>query len=341
MQHKIPWSAFFDVESINRFVPVVELEDFLAKHPQRALGNLYYLQGYKEGWSNGEFVEKWDFRDCIEPPRYMKEDGVWRGYFWGYSDQVEAKEFNCVSVQGMASILDDLVENCKGDLIMLDRAENLLHNEFGSVDYWMARRSMRFSDALISVANNFRSKNLDSDDEKDDTVKTAKWEDQMPQRSGDRGGPFACVHLRRKDFVRSRGDHIPSLKGAADQLQRKMNAHNLKVLFVATDAPSREFGELKSNFDEGFKITRFTPSLKQKESFKDGGIAVIDQIICSHAKYFVGSYESTFSFRIQEEREMMGFLPRMTFDMMCSDGKYDCEKGSQWKIKYPKSKDEL
>jgi hypothetical protein len=40
---------------------------------------------------------------------------------------------------------------------------------------------------------------------------------------------------------------------------------------------------------------------------KDGGIAIIDQLIASHAKYFIGSYESTFSFRIQEEREIMGF----------------------------------
>ena len=31
-QIKIPWSKFFDVESINRFVPVIELEEFLRKY---------------------------------------------------------------------------------------------------------------------------------------------------------------------------------------------------------------------------------------------------------------------------------------------------------------------
>lgn len=31
-QVKIPWSTFFDVESINRFVPVIELEEFLRKY---------------------------------------------------------------------------------------------------------------------------------------------------------------------------------------------------------------------------------------------------------------------------------------------------------------------
>ena len=51
----------------------------------------------------------------------------------------------------------------------------------------------------------------------------------------------------------------------------------------------------------------------------------------------MGSYESTFSFRIQEEREIMGFPVATTFDMMCADGKGDnCEKGSKWKIVYPK-----
>jgi len=47
---------------------------------------------------------------------------------------------------------------------------------------------------------------------------------------------------------------------------------------------------------------------------KKGGVAIIDQIICANARYFVGSKESTFSFRIQEEREIMGFDPKTTFD---------------------------
>merc|ERR1712226_444413 len=68
------------------------------------------------------------------------------------------------------------------------------------------------------------------------------------------------------------------------------------------------------------------------------GVAIIDQSICSHARYFLGSYESTFTFRIQEEREIHGFPTKKTFDMLCADGKFDCEKGSQWKIEYPKKK---
>jgi len=131
------------------------------------------------------------------------------------------------------------------------------------------------------------------------------------------------------------------LKGAAQQLVKKLDTHNLKKLYVATDAPETEYNELKrhlADLDEGVEVHRYAPpSRAVKDELKDGGVAIVDQIICSHARYFVGSYESTFSFRIQEEREIMGFPVATTFDMMCADGKGDnCEKGSKWKIVYPK-----
>ena len=54
-------------------------------------------------------------------------------------------------------------------------------------------------------------------------------------------------------------------------------------------------------------VTRFKPTERQLKWYKDGGVAIIDQVICSYAQYFVGTRESTFTFRIQEEREMLGF----------------------------------
>jgi len=32
-----------------------------------------------------------------------------------------------------------------------------------------------------------------------------------------------CVHLRRKDYVRAREGQIPSLKGATEQIKRKLD----------------------------------------------------------------------------------------------------------------------
>ena len=61
---RIPWSQFFDTESINRFVPVMELESYL-KQEGPIIDTVYYLQNYAEGWKNGHFEEKHDFRDCV------------------------------------------------------------------------------------------------------------------------------------------------------------------------------------------------------------------------------------------------------------------------------------
>ena len=91
----------------------------------------------------------------------------------------------------------------------------------------------------------------------------------------------------------------------------------------------------KFQFEYDLQVSKFRPSKSELKQVKDGGVAIIDQIICSHAHYFMGSFESTFTFRIQEEREIMGFEARKTFDMLCPSGEFNCEKGSIWKIVYP------
>ena len=54
-----------------------------------------------------------------------------------------------------------------------------------------------------------------------------------------------------------------------------------------------------------------------------------------HAKYFVGTKESTFSFRIQEERDILGFNPDTTFNCLCSDKEIvKCEQPTRWRIVY-------
>ena len=41
---------------------------------------------------------------------------------------------------------------------------------------------------------------------------------------------------------------------------------------------------LFQNHMEGFNVVRFTPSKQILEKYLDGGVAIIDQIICSHAR---------------------------------------------------------
>ena len=282
-QTKIPWAAFFDLHSLGLYVHVMEFVDWV-KVSGGIVDTVFYLQGYKEGWTDGKFEEKYDVRDCIEPARYHQqyEGGVYDGQFFHF-DNVFAKSFSCLSVQGSTRVVADLVKDQEGQSVMLDTAENLLHDWFGDADYWAARRSMRFSKTLWTRATVFRSEELDSDDVRDDTKVTEDWREQRAERRL-RGGEYGCVHLRRGDFARSRGKEVPSVEWSAKQLNTRLAEWKLDKLFVATDADRKEMAELYKNLDENIEILTFTPEPKELEEFKDGGVAIIDQIICSHAK---------------------------------------------------------
>ena len=86
----------------------------------------------------------------------------------------------------------------------------------------------------------------------------------------------------------------------------------------------------------GYSVFKF--HVRNQEQFKllgDGGLAIIDQIICSHARKFIGTYESTFTYRIYEEREILGFPQNLTFNTMCKrDDLVDCKRNSVWPIRY-------
>ena len=51
------------------------------------------------------------------------------------------------------------------------------------------------------------------------------------------GGPYLCVHWRRKDFVKSYSKQIPSINGTAMEIVRLLTMLNLSTVFLATDAP--------------------------------------------------------------------------------------------------------
>ena len=121
------------------------------------------------------------------------------------------------------------------------------------------------------------------------------------------------------------------MASVGQQLTKRLKKRNLETVFVATDASEKELKVLRDN-TPGIRVVRYQPSEAKLRDYRDGGVAIIDQIVCSHARYFIGTRESTFTFRIQEEREMMGFREEETFDMLCRDGEEECEGGTQWKI---------
>lgn len=53
--------------------------------------------------------------------------------------------------------------------------EIALHDEYGSKEYWKARRSMRYNSELYNIAKNYRKTFLNSTDENDYTERPADW----------------------------------------------------------------------------------------------------------------------------------------------------------------------
>lgn len=154
------------------------------------------------------------------------------------------------------------------------------------------------------------------------------------------GGPYISIHLRRRDYIRARPGYVPSLEHAARQICYHLHRLNLSLIFIATDADEDEIDKLRQYayqlcYASANQIFTYRPSEKALAKILDGGKAIVDQWICAHARYFIGSYESTFSFRIQEDREILGFESASTFNRLCGDHEgTSCEKPSVWSIVY-------
>ncbi|KAK1902848.1 GDP-fucose protein O-fucosyltransferase 2 [Dissostichus eleginoides] len=193
------------------------------------------------------------------------------------------------------------------------------------------RRSMVFAKHLRLIGDDFRAKYLNSSDDRDFTIYSEDWTRMKAKLGSAKGGPYLGVHLRRKDFIWGHREDVPSLKGAVKKIRSLMKKHKLEKVFVATDADEEESKELRRLLPD---MVRFEPSTEDLELFKDGGVAIIDQWICAHARYFIGTSVSTFSFRIHEEREILGFDPKATYNRFCGDNEKECEQPTHWKIVY-------
>ncbi|CAG9821026.1 unnamed protein product [Phaedon cochleariae] len=321
----IPWGLYFDLRSLQMFAPVIEMHEFFNKYPRKysklKIDEVYTLQHFENMFETGNFEDRMKIEKCLNKPDLT---------FFFY-DNITAKHAQCLSYHGPATKLTELFLNNTAKTILIDHAEVALHDFFGNNIYWQARRSMRFSKDLKKIAGNFRQTHLNSHDDSDGTSLPENWTDEQPRRNA-LGGPYVGIHLRRRDFIRNRPNESPSIKDISQQLLKELEKTKLDTVFLASDGSQSEFEEL-SLLLSNYKIIRYNPPVAVIKKYGDGGIAIIDQIICSHARFFIGTHESTFSFRIQEEREILGFPVETTFNAFCKN-KSNCSKPSIWKIVY-------
>ncbi|KAK2577524.1 hypothetical protein KPH14_003615 [Odynerus spinipes] len=332
-QIQLPWGTFFDIISLQKYAPVIELykffKEYSLKKQETKLDVVYVLQNDEEMFKTCKFEDKNEEMECsLKYLHYRKLKEVYNGYFWGYSN-ITVHQVKCILFHGTMSNLEANLHPSIYRSIMFDHMEIPLHDSYGSQEYWRARRSMRYNTELYEIANDYRATYLNSTNKNDNTDRPSDWTEEKKKRNAI-GGPYLSVHLRRRDFLIGRAKSTPTLKEAASQLVKKMNEYALHLLFVATDADEKELAELKSYLTQ-YTVINYVPPNYVKEKFKDGGIAIIDQIICSYARYFIGTHESTFTFRIQEDREIIGFPPERTFNWLCKI-KERCSSSGRWEI---------
>lgn len=150
-----------------------------------------------------------------------------------------------------------------------------MHDHWGDREFWRIRMSMHFNNELIQIASEFLQHKYNYTPEQ--TQRTE--EERVPN-----GGNYLCAHLRRADFMFGREKTTPSLKSAAEQIKIALKKLDLQDVFISSDCSGAEFKELQSNLKR-YHVSRFSPaSQNQRLKLKDGGIAVVDQIICSYSR---------------------------------------------------------
>jgi peptide-O-fucosyltransferase len=71
--------------------------------------------------------------------------------------------------------MEKLILKYKYKSILIDRAEVMLHENYGDVEYWKCRKSMRFARNLVEESDKFREENLNSNDIEDKTLLDKDW----------------------------------------------------------------------------------------------------------------------------------------------------------------------
>lgn len=296
-QSRVFWRDLFDLESLRKFTAVLDFPEFLAElHKgyentnKTYIDEVYKLQNFDEMFENGVFRDKFEKAPC------KNDDERRKGNYFGYKNLTH-RTFSCVNFQGGAKMLQKMLYKYKSPVsgtaldsinnnprvVLVLRSETVLHDFWSTAVYWKARRSLRFSKALTVIADQFRLDYLNSTNARDLVQRPDDWRDEKPYR-GARGGDYLAVHLRRADFLYGREKTVPSLQSAVAQIKAKLKELELGVVFIASDCTGNEFNDLKS-YLRPFRVVKYKPeSTEQFEQLKDGGVAIIDQIICSHAR---------------------------------------------------------
>ncbi|XP_045460852.1 GDP-fucose protein O-fucosyltransferase 2 [Harmonia axyridis] len=323
----IPWGYYFDIPSLKAFAPVIEMYEFFEEEHKpgqtmTVIDEVYVMKNWNEMMKSGNFMNKLEVAACDQEEQIS--------YF--YYTNITSNNVKCMRFHGPSTLLTQILSASSARTILFAHAEVALHPTFGDSLYWTARRSLRYNKEMKIVANAFRERHLSSSNEADNIHLQDKWQDDKPRRNAT-GGPYLGVHMRRRDFFIGRPKQFPTLECVAKQIADTLQKLGLSVVFLATDAPSSDVEALQYYLPNNVILVKFIPQVRFVEHYKDGGTAIIDQLLCAHARYFIGTGDSTFTFRIFEEREILGFPTEATYNILCAN-ENNCQRPAVWKIVY-------
>ena len=376
---RLPWSTFFHVQSLASIVPVLELNDFLVQqnsHIDLVISLSYFddslddeddLDDLKGKPFNPHYSMDKKCSHSFDHEYYTNEAGKVSGWFWSFEESVTADELICCYFEGTASTMAQLLSHSfiSHKSIMISDSQIILHDAYGSQLFWRIRKSITFSSQLIDLAQKFIELSFTSASAYNKVPPSTEEAIHRSKRYR-----YMAVHLRRSDFTQHRKD-VPTLSCVAEQIltcitqNSKGHLEGVTHVFLASDGNVEEIQHLTLLLEQsGITVVTY-----KNDTMSDGEVAIIDQIICSRAFYFVGkkcflssplfsfslslsslpliiefspasfhiicsellkvtfffssplatgTFGSTFSFRIQEEREILSFPPESTFNCLCA-----------------------
>ncbi len=113
-QNGVAWKKFFAVDQLNKYIPVMEFDDFVRMNGNAGIDLIAYLQRHPDGFKNG-WEEKIEEGKCTNDPVYWKDGDKYHGNFWGLG-HVYGRDFKCISVQGTAKILTEFLQKSNARL---------------------------------------------------------------------------------------------------------------------------------------------------------------------------------------------------------------------------------
>lgn len=316
-QGALPWSQFFDLYSLSHFIPVMDYGVYKRLYDPVTINRVWQLdtpdflaEGYK---FDSEFTSMACNKEYIENTYSKISKSYHDPFIESIFGDLTVQAVECYQVMGGTDVAEEsLLSVREGEFVLLENFEMLMHHSFAGKLFWAARASMVYAEHLRKIGDEFMLEQLSFSSADSQT------------------GDYLSVHLRRGDYLQARPSEIPSLDGAIKQIEDKLISLNLSQVFLATDSSQHEVDYIESKLS--IRVVRYTPKSDQLLSIGDGGVSIVDQWIAAHARYFIGTSESTFSFRICEERQLIGIPVDTTYNSLCPDNEPDCRQFTRWNV---------